>query len=112
MRLPLPIRNVTVLCLAPLALVACKGGKKPDEARTAQGEVLPGSASDAMLPLDTVRSQPPLAPPEDTSGKGGKSAPAKGAAAADEADADQTEAAGASHAAPAPAPSIAADPVQ
>ena len=46
-----------------LALGACKGEpKKAAGAGTAQGEVLPGSASDAMLPLDTVRSQSPLAP--------------------------------------------------
>lgn len=45
-----------------LALGACKGGDKQQGAGNAQGEILPGSASDAMLPLDTVRSQAPLAP--------------------------------------------------
>ena len=39
----------------------------------AGGEILPGSASDAMLPLDTVTSQPPLAPRQD-SGPGGTTA--------------------------------------
>mgnify|MGYP000322985689 CR=1 FL=1 len=45
---------------------------------TAQGEVLPGSASDAMLPLDTVKSQAPLAPKSE----GGEAGDTKGAKAA------------------------------
>ena len=58
-----------------LALTACKGEPKKDAgAGTAQGEVLPGSASDAMLPLDTVKSQAPLAPKSE----GGKASDAKG----------------------------------
>ncbi|MFM5917029.1 MAG: hypothetical protein ACKOOL_05785 [Novosphingobium sp.] len=47
----------------PFTLGGCKGDAKKDAgAGKAQGEVLPGSASDAMLPLDTVKSQAPLAP--------------------------------------------------
>jgi hypothetical protein len=76
----LPLR-FACLCLLPLALAACKGEKKkPAAGGTAQGEILPGSASDAMLPLDSVRSQPPFAPVEVPTGKAGKSN-----AAADEA---------------------------
>ncbi len=46
-----------------LALTGCNNPAKPDPAAgTAQGEILPGSVSDAMLPLDTVKSQAPLAP--------------------------------------------------
>ncbi len=47
-----------------LTLTACGGdeAKKADGAGTAQGEVLPGSVSDAMVPLDQVKSQAPLAP--------------------------------------------------
>lgn len=60
------LRAITVLAVLPLALLAgCKD--KPatgNDARAATGEVLPGSVSDAMLPVDTVRSQPPLAGPE------------------------------------------------
>ena len=47
--------------LSALALAACSD-KHPNDNRTAQGQVLEGSVSDAMLPLDTVRSQAPLAP--------------------------------------------------
>jgi hypothetical protein len=112
MRLPLRlICPLVIVCVAPLALTACKG-KKPDEARTVQGEILPGSASDAMLPLDTVRSQPPLAPPEETGGKSGKVSSGSGGAAAQEAEASASEEGGVPNAAPAPAPSIDAEPVQ
>jgi hypothetical protein len=60
--------------IAALALTGCQAEQKPAEAKTAQGEILPGSASDAMLPLDTVRSQPPLAPIEIATGRPGKAA--------------------------------------
>lgn len=55
------------LRLAPailiLALAGC-GGNDGQKAQggTAQGEVLPGSVSDAMIAVDQVRSQAPLAP--------------------------------------------------
>ena len=52
-----------VALAAVVALSGCKGDPQKDAgAGTAQGQVLPGSASDAMLPLDTVKSQAPLAP--------------------------------------------------
>jgi hypothetical protein len=54
--------SVLCLCLSLLVLSACKGEEKAPAAGTAGGEILPASVSDAMLPLDTVRSQPPLAP--------------------------------------------------
>lgn len=47
-----------------LGLTACGSDPEPvitDGANTASGEVLEGSISDAMLPLDTIQSQsPPL----------------------------------------------------
>ena len=52
-----------VVLIGLLVLSGCSGEPKQDAgAGTAQGEVLPGAVSDAMLPLDTVRSQAPLAP--------------------------------------------------
>lgn len=73
-------RLLAVLIL-PLALTACGGEKKADPVATAAGgDVLEGSVSDAMVPLDTVRSQPPLAPraaDEGDSGDGGAAAKAK-----------------------------------
>ncbi len=52
------------LALAPLALAACGKEASTDDGRAAQGEVLKGSISDEMLPVDTVRSEPPLEDPE------------------------------------------------
>lgn len=55
--------NKPVLILAAASLLplsACS--KKPDTQAQAGGEILEGSISDAMLPLDTATSQPPLAP--------------------------------------------------
>lgn len=65
-----------------LMLTACQSENKADTAK-AGGEVLPGSVSDAMLPLDTVRSQPPLAPKTGASGKADKDKPAGRSAASD-----------------------------
>ena len=51
------------LSLAGLTLLsACHRGAKSDDQRTAAGQVLPGSISDAMLPYDTLHSKPVLAP--------------------------------------------------
>ncbi len=50
------------IALLALALSACNQTAPKQNGGQADGEILPGSASDAMLPLDTVRSQPPLAP--------------------------------------------------
>lgn len=64
--------RLALILALPLAAAACNKGaeKKQKDQRQAAGEILPGSISDAMLPYDTVRSQPPLAPKE--SGKPGK----------------------------------------
>lgn len=66
----LPTLRPAVTLALILALAACGGTeKKEKDQRTAAGEILPGSVSDSMLPYDTVRSQPPLAPPS-AAGKG------------------------------------------
>ncbi|HEY6816160.1 MAG TPA: hypothetical protein VI168_11515 [Croceibacterium sp.] len=54
------------LALPALALLAGCGGDAPagDDSRAASGEVLEGTISDAMLPVDRVRSEPPLEDPE------------------------------------------------
>jgi hypothetical protein len=52
----------SILALALTALPAC-GSKETEQTQGASfGKVLPGSASDAMLPYDTASSSPPLAP--------------------------------------------------
>ena len=84
-----------------LMLTACQGEKKADTAK-AGGEVLPGSASDAMLPLDTVRSQPPLAPKTEASSKADKDKPAGKSATSDAATPTPTNSAATAEAPAAP----------
>ncbi len=63
------LRLVLVAVLIGLAVVGCQEKKQAASSHaTVVGEVLPGSVSDAMLPVDTVRSQPPLAPKTEPSG--------------------------------------------
>jgi hypothetical protein len=79
------------IVLLALALGACNQTAPKQTGGTAGGEILPGSASDAMLPLDTVRSQPPLAPRVEGSGrpaeKGARPSEAASASAAPVAEA-------------------------
>ncbi len=75
------VRRYAVVCLA-LALAACSGDDR-GAARQAEGQILEGSASDAMLPLDTVRSQAPLAPHEGSAADKAKAAESSDAAATD-----------------------------
>jgi hypothetical protein len=60
------VRLTLFLPLLLMPLVAACGGDSPaeDDGRLASGEVLEGTISDAMLPLATTRSQPPLLAPE------------------------------------------------
>ena len=67
-------RAALLLIMLALPLAACGGDeRKAGGNRSAEGEILQGSTSDAMLPLDTVRSQAPLAPKAVESSKGGDS---------------------------------------
>lgn len=59
--------------LSLLSLAACDK-KKDSDARTAKGEVLDGTIADSELPLDTVSSQPPLAPHQAKPGEAGADA--------------------------------------
>jgi hypothetical protein len=52
--------------LLPLALLAaCGKSSDGNDRRSASGKVLPGTVSDAMLPLDKLKSQPPLLAPSE-----------------------------------------------
>ena len=87
--------------LAALAAGACHGPRKSADQRSAAGEVLAGSISDAMIPYEKLKSQPPLAP------EGGVS----GASAADDASDDAgSSASEIAPAAPAPGPSETSSP--
>ncbi|MGQ7830888.1 hypothetical protein [Altererythrobacter sp. Z27] len=57
------MRGLTIAILpAMFALAACSGQtpERGDDAREAEGEVLGGSISDEMLPLDQLQSQSPV----------------------------------------------------
>jgi len=80
-----------------MCLSAC-GDRKQEAAPTiekAEGEILTRSVTDDMLPYDTVRSQPPLAEPEDkkSDGKPGNEKAGDGDAAPAAADGSQPSAA-------------------
>jgi hypothetical protein len=84
-----------------LALGGCKKDKTPEHA-AAKGEILPRSATDDMLPYDTVRSKAPLANPDAVKGDAGK--PTSTATATESAG---ESAAPAAPATPSPAPAAA-----
>ncbi|MGX7953679.1 hypothetical protein ACWPM1_14095 [Tsuneonella sp. HG249] len=106
------MKTAALLCLPLLALTGCGDNAGAEgERKTAAGEVLGGTISDEMLPLDTVTSQsPPLreeagsgtdaidgstAPPRDTEGGPGEpprdSAPAPATPATDSEAAESEE---------------------
>lgn len=65
-------RGIALAAGGALLLAACAeddvAQPPTDEVRGASGEVLEGTISDAMIPLDQLRSQPPLMRVEPTSG--------------------------------------------
>lgn len=93
--------------LPVIALLAACDSAAPEAdaeaARAASGEVLQGSISDAMLPLETLRSQPPVAAPLP-----GEVVAAPAGEGAAEPEADGAEPAGADDAAAEPASEPAA----
>ena len=77
-----------LISLAALALLlpACGDDGAPQEGEVT-GEVLEGTISDAMLPLDQVRSEAPLADPSGAGRGSGDSSAARGTEPADDAEA-------------------------
>lgn len=67
------IKNAVSLAFAAMLIAGCSDEPEPapvtDDA-SASGNVLEGSISDEMLPLDTVQSQSPSAASEETGGEG------------------------------------------
>lgn len=74
-------RLIGAVACATLALAACKKSEEQPKA-AAGGELLPRSASDDMLPYDTVRSQASLSDPDAglTTPRGGPAVSASAAA--------------------------------
>ncbi len=98
--------RMTFAILAALALAGCKQHGAAAGPGDAPAEVLPGSASDAMIAYDALRSQPPLAGPAPGTSRGEG---AEADAAASDAQPAATAAAAGSPPQAAAAPSSAAD---
>jgi hypothetical protein len=100
------MKRAVLLCLALLASACNDDAAAPaEQGGAASGEVLPGSISDAMIPLEQIDSQAPLAP---------RQAPPVGSIDAEQPEVTpapgieggaENEGAGAAPAAPAPEPS-------
>jgi hypothetical protein len=97
-------------CLAvllPLALLAgCNKSNPQNDKRSATGEVLQGTTTDAMIPLGQLTSHPPLLPPT-TKGPTTPEQAADQDNGSSAVDADSDAADDAATAAPSPAPSPA-----
>lgn len=72
--------RISALAAIPALLLLAACGEEPkveapietNDSRTAKGEVLGGTISDEMLPLDTIRSQsPPLSGQSDSGDESG-----------------------------------------
>lgn len=85
--------RLACLLTATLLLASCgDDGDVSDDGREASGEVLEGSISDEMLPLEQVRSQAPLAEPAaGEEGGAGASTSAPGAGETDYPAAEEAE---------------------
>ena len=94
------------LALTAIALLAACN-KSTQTNRSASGEVLQGTISDNMLPLDKVTSQPPLAAPTGNGKGSGKPGEHAGADTAADSAAGDADAAASTAAAEAPAAATA-----
>ena len=83
-------RLAFAFALLPLGLLAACDRERAEEG-TASGEVLEGTVSDAMLPLDRVRSEAPLEDPEAFAEAQEKAAAGGAAAAAPASEAGAAE---------------------
>ena len=76
-----PTKTLLAAVLPSMLLAGCDDDPAPavEDDRTASGEILEGSISDEMLPLDRLDSQPPLIRPRpaatDTEDEAGDEAP-------------------------------------
>ncbi len=77
------VKRLAVVLSAVALLAACNKSAPTNDSRSASGEVLQGTISDAMLPVDQVRSEPPLEDPKAFAGgaEGGAAAEGEGAEA-------------------------------
>ncbi|MDG2005489.1 MAG: hypothetical protein P8J20_19370 [Novosphingobium sp.] len=99
---------------AVMGLTACNDGKEntTPTISKAEGEILPRSVTDEMLPYDSLRSQPPLADPEDEKSPGRRVNRAEDVSEAPSSEPAQppaTEASAPAESQPQPAPQLRPD---
>ncbi|HUQ14223.1 MAG TPA: hypothetical protein VM055_08115 [Novosphingobium sp.] len=92
--------RIAILALTALALAGCDRASN-DERERAAGQILPGSASDAMLQTDRLQAEAPLAKPAAKGVAGADARPGASPAAA-ASSAPETPAPAAEPAAPTP----------
>lgn len=95
-----------LLALPVLVLLAACGSKTSgNDSRAASGEVLEGTISDEMVPVDRVRSEPPLEDPAAfAKARSSGAADADATAGEDGAEGEQPTAEGEASTAPEPTP--------
>ena len=103
------VKRLTVVLFAVGLLAACGKSAPTNDSRSASGEVLQGTISDALLPVDQVRSEPPLEDPKafakaQSSAEGPEAATAADGEAADAAEVPAGETGETPAAEPAPEP--------
>ena len=102
------ILSRSLALLLPLLLLAgCNNKPSKNDQRSASGEVLQGTISDDMLPLDKLKSEPPLLAPSEA--KTTPEGQADEASGVDDA-ASETSAETDGSAKPVPAPTASATP--
>ena len=83
-------RLLPALVALPLAACGDDAVRQEGDSRAAQGEILPGSTSDAMIPLDQLRSQGESLAPEGGENSGSAASPAEASEPATEPAANET----------------------
>ena len=98
------IRFRSITLIVSFALLAACHKSPENDKRSATGEVLQGTTTDAMIPLGQLTSQPPLLPQQGKAPTTPEQAAAEGASGVDVSDVDSE----ASDATPAPSATPAA----
>lgn len=97
----------TALLAGVCLLAACHGSSQKNDQRSASGQVLQGTISDAMLPVDKLKSQGPTLAP--SGGKGGSEGAADAASGTADATSESSDTPS-DQASPSPSPSPSAAP--
>lgn len=102
--------QLAMTALGAVALSSCGGsGGEKAKGEAVNSQILEGSASDAMIPYEKLRSEPPAAKIEEDTGQGDKSSGARKSSAGDTASPAPDAATATSPSPPEPADSPASE---